>query len=315
MSALTAVIPVRDDAGPLALLLAQALALGVFARIVVVDDGSAPALTAAVAPPGAPAGWLEILRRDTAGGPGRARNLGAARVASSHLVFLDADDSLTPDFAALWADLSGRAFDFCLFRHADSRIRHYGGWGQTAHDEGLWIAAGADRAVLGAVTPAAARHLVETANYPWNKIYRRAFLADHGIGCAEMRLHEDIRLHWQGFLAARTILASNRIGLLHRVGGAGRMTAREGPERMQVFAALEEVSALVPPDSDWFLSWAAFASRLCDWAEMRVGAAGRDPFRRRRRQFLAGLLPGAAFARLAAARPGVAARVLRQMAP
>src|SRR5690606_2195009 len=57
---LTAVIPARDDAGPLARLLAQAAALRLFDRVVVVDDGSAVPLTPALAPPGSPPGWLEL---------------------------------------------------------------------------------------------------------------------------------------------------------------------------------------------------------------------------------------------------------------
>jgi glycosyltransferase involved in cell wall biosynthesis len=313
VTTLTAVIPAHGDEVPLRKLLAQARALALFDRVIVVDDGSDPPLPADLAPPGAAPGWLDLLRRPASGGPGLARNQGAARVRSSHLMFLDADDAIVPDLAALWAELRGRPFDFCLFRHADSRVARLGLWGQTAHDQAFWIAAGLDRARLAEVDRAAALQLVQTANFPWNKIYRTGFYAEAGLGCAALPLHVDIRLHWGSFLNAGRILASNRVGVLHHVGDPDRLTARRGRERLALFAALGEVDGWIARDSAWFPAWAGFASGLLGWAAGLIEPADRAEFHRRRRRFLTRLAPAAAFADLVRTRPRTAARILHQL--
>lgn len=313
---LAAVIPVRDDAANLARLLAGIADLGIFDQVVVVDDGSEPPLGPDLMPPGTPEGWLRLIRCARSGGAGRARNIGLAQVTTTHLICLDADDAVTAELAALWTEIRDLDFDFCLFGHADSRVAGHGLWGLTAFDRGLWIAAGLDRARLAAVGPQAAAHLVQTAAYPWNKIYRAGFLDTHGIRCAVTLVHNDIPLHWDGFLAARTILASNRIGVWHHVGASGRLTAQQGAARLELFATLGRIAARIAPDSPWFQPFVAFASRLFDWTVTRLDGAHRETFLARRRAFLADLLlPPAAFAALARTRPLVARRVIRQLGP
>jgi mycofactocin system glycosyltransferase len=92
------VIPVRDDPAGLA---ASLDAIEGVASVIVVDDGSRPAVTAAQA------GTATLLRRLTAGGPAAARNIGWKEAATDIVVFLDADcipvegwlEGLLPHFA------------------------------------------------------------------------------------------------------------------------------------------------------------------------------------------------------------------------
>jgi hypothetical protein len=311
---LSVVIPVRDDAAALRALLVQLAETGIAGKVVVVDDGSRRPLRArALRPQGVPRDWLHLIRLPASRGAGAARNIGQDAVTTRHLMFLDSDDRLLPGLAPLWADLQGRHFDFCLFRHADSRLGDLGGWGQPAFDDEHWLAAGTGQAAPQPVTRAAALSLVQCAAYPWTKIYRADFLREHAIQSSETPVHNDIALHWQSFLAADTLLASSREGVFHRVGRPGRLTRISGEERLCVFSVLDALSARIPHDSVWFPAWIAFTARLFDWIATTLDGPVLDRFTAGRQTFLAAL-PEPGFARLARIRPALAAQLLRQMA-
>ena len=96
---ITAVIPVYlGDSADGSRLARLVEALGGLGAIVVVDDASPlplPTLTAGTTP-------IHVIRRDTNGGPGAARNTGLANVDTSHVVFIDSDvDCGTDDIVAL----------------------------------------------------------------------------------------------------------------------------------------------------------------------------------------------------------------------
>ena len=264
---LALVIPVHNDAAGLARLLDQARALGVFDQIIVVDDGSRPRLPRHQG--------VQLLRNPLARGGGRARNRGLRAVRCDYVLFFDADDELTHELTRLLADLKDwsatRPFDLCLFKHADTRVGAEGLWGQPDWDERFWQAAGLGPTPLAEIGPAAVKHLVQTANYPWNKILRTEFLRQHGIGCAATTVHQDIPLHWLSFLKAETLLASDRVCALHHVRpGAGRLTNRRGRERFGVFEALDPVAFALRRDPDWRDVLTGFAEGLFTWIKTLI---------------------------------------------
>lgn len=261
------VIPVWNDADGLARLLDQVRRAGLFSQIVVVDDGSDC--------PVAQAPDLTLIRHARPMGGGVARNTGLAAVQASHVLFFDADDLPTGELADLLADLHGQDFDFCLFRHADSRVAAELRRGQPDWDDVHWQASGHAIGTLAEAGAAARAHLVQTANYPWNKVYRTGFLRQHGIGCAPTMVHQDIPLHWLGFLKAGQVLVSDRICAWHQVAMAGdRLTNRTGPERLQVFEALEPVGqAAATADPAMRLALARFVPGLVDWIAARIDPA------------------------------------------
>lgn len=306
---LALVIPVWNDAAGLARLLDQARGLGLFSQIVVVDDGSDDPVAAAPD--------LVLLRHDRPLGAGPARNAGLAAVTAAHVLFFDADDLLTAELPDLLADLAGAgAFDFCLFKHADSRVAAEPRWGQPDWDERFWEAAGHGIGALRDAGPGALPLLAQTANYPWNKIYRTAFLREHGIGCAATAVHQDIPLHWLGFLAARRVLVSDRICAWHRVEAAGaRLSNRMGAERLEVFTALAPVAeaAARAGDPAWRAALADFTLGLVDWIAARIDPALRPALAAAERDWLAatGLVWQA---ELAGRDPALAARIAARLA-
>ena len=315
---LTLAIPTHNDTGYLRRLLAQAHGLGVFDRVVLVDDASdAPVTRDEVCPPDAwPGEQLTILRQEECGGPGVARNRALEHVETDHVLFFDADDLLTPDLAALARVLRGRDFDFCLFRHADSRRTHWGGQGQMPLDEAHWRRAGVQVGELSVIGPAQAAALAETANYPWNKIYRTAFLRDHGIRCSETLVHEDVELHWMSFRHGHDILVSDRVGAVHFISPGGqRLTNRRGEERLAAFGPMNRLAAALAEGAPGRLAdaYLHFVSGLFDWMRgniapdllARLDAAVRD--------FLLAHVDEARFARLSRTDPVLARRIVFQM--
>ncbi|MCB4457215.1 glycosyltransferase family 2 protein [Leisingera sp. McT4-56] len=289
---LTVAIPAHNDCASLLRLLRMLRALGCAEQIVVVDDGSQEPLQGTVlqAAAGLGAGQLQLLRHETAKGAGAARNLALAHVRTSRVLFLDADDRPTRALPWLLQDLAGQDFDFCLFQHHDTRREAQAAFGQMPYDQVFWDAAGLSLGALSPVTPFAAAQLVQTSNYPWNKIYRTAFLREHGIGCSETPVHNDIELHWMSFLKARRILASTQPAVLHQVSGTGgRLTNRTGAERLQVFIPLARVAAEIQDRSlDLYLQpfWSFFAG-LMQWVKNNLDPRLHPQLAQRTSAFLA----------------------------
>lgn len=268
---LTIAVPSRNDTAHLPALLGRIAALDLAREVILVDDGSDPAVPGAAlaGQAGLAAGRLRVLRNETARGPGAARNQALREVRTTHVLFLDADDLPTRELRALWKGLqTAPEFDFCIFQHHDSRMDKDRLFGQMPYDQAFWEAAGLARGALTPVSPGAAAHLVQTANYPWNKIYRTGFLRDHGIGCTEILVHEDVELHWRSFLNARRILASDHTGVIHFVQDDGsRLTNRTGPERLRVFEPLARIAGEIRSSLQEFYThpFQAFTLGLFDW--------------------------------------------------
>lgn len=274
---ITLAIPARDDAPGLIRLLEGAAGLDCVAAVVVVDDGSTEPLEAGalVRASGFDPARLTLLRHETAQGPGPARTRALAEVATDHMLFVDADDLITPELDLLCADLAGRDFDFCLFQHHDSRAGQEKRRGQMDWDMRFWEAAGVAAGALSPVSPEAAAHLVQTANYPWNKLYRTGFLRAFDIRCSAIPLHEDVELHWRSFLHARAILASDRLCAVHFVAHkGGRMTNRRGAERLEVFEPLTRIAAEIEAEGAGHLAapFARFAHGLAAWIRANIAA-------------------------------------------
>ncbi|MDU8930015.1 glycosyltransferase [Alisedimentitalea sp. MJ-SS2] len=309
---LALVIPVRDDQERLNRLLHQAAQSGVFDQVVICDDGSQDPVT--IDREIGLGNRVTLLRHKQSQGPGIARNRALAKVRTTHMLYFDSDDCLTGELPLLWQDLQGEDFDFCLFRHHDSRNDR---WGQMPIDNALWRRAGAGPASLFEPDRAALLALAQTANYPWNKIYRTGFLRDHKLQCAEVPLHEDIPLHWQSFLQAERVLASDRVAAVHFVQDSGqRMTNQSGAERLCVFEPLGTVAESLADSGNTGLTMAFFdfTSGLLDWVRAALDPLLRDVMDHRTGTFLKTHLAPGIFDRIARTDPVLALRLVLQMA-
>ena len=308
-------IPVHDDAAALARLLDCAAGMDIFDQVVICDDGSAAPVTRTLAPP-ALRPRTAILRNARPLGAGAARNRALGAVATSHLLFFDSDDLPGVELPPLWRSLCGEDFDFCLFRHHDTRSEIHGGWGQMPGDDRLWARAGMGGRALAEVAGDARRALAETANYPWNKIYRTGFLRDNALGCAETEVHEDVELHWLSFLQARRILASDRIAATHVVRPAGsRLSNRRDAARLDAFASFSNVAARIAaaPDPALLLAYLRFLWGLSRWMRAHLEPDLHERLDAEMRAFLCRHVSRDVLAALAGEDPGLAGRILAAM--
>lgn len=310
---LSVVVPVWNDAPGLARLLPALLPLPGLRRIVICDDGSdLPVGPEALGLPDDPR--FLWLREPVQRGAGHARNRGLAHVDSPWVLFFDSDDLPLPGLARLLRALAGAPrFDFCLFSHVDSRQRALGHPGPLPSDQQHWDIA-APGPVPALLDPAAAARLARISAYPWNKIYRTAFLRETGIRCTEIPVHNDIELHWRSFLLARDILASSEAGAEHVVAeGGARLTNRTGAERFQVFRALTPVHADLVADAEragqFADAVADFYLGLFHWIGTTLEPELRPAFRWQAQDFLRRNLGLPLFALIATADPAMARRL------
>ncbi len=293
---LAVVIPVWNDPEGLARLLPQLQARPEITQIIISDDASDPPCTAlSIDLPETAAAdprliWLASTARR---GAGHARNIGLDQVTAPHVLFFDSDDTLLPGFASLIADLARSDtpdFDFCLFRHVDSRQRARGTLAPLASDQRHWDEITVPEIPTPLSPPQAAR-ICRTSAYPWNKIYRTAFLRAAKVRCTEIMVHNDLELHWTGFLRAQHILASSRLCCEHFVHPAGqRLTNRSGAERLAVFRALEAVQSDIAAAASIATTYGdaaiEFYLNLFSWIDGMLEPELRAPFHDKAQAFL-----------------------------
>lgn len=321
---LAVVIPVWNLPDDLTTLLGQIRALAVFDEVIVVDDASDPACDPRTFPgdagwPQAGHGRLIYLRSDRQRGAGHARNLGMTRVTASNVIFFDADDHLTPDFAAIWRrhatgipDHTDTLLppDFTIFRHIDSRVP--AGDGSFPAEEAIWTRILEDRyeAVLTARQRADMSIL---SAYPWNKIYRTDFLRQSGLQCSETPVHNDLKLHWLSFAHAQRVLALPALGAVHIVGERDHhLTQRSGTERFCVFEVIADVRDQLRGlgrGTALMRQFLHFTEKLLRWNLDRLEPALRPRFLAASRDSLLGFTPDE-FTLFAQAYPDQATRLI-----
>jgi len=105
-------------------------------RAIVVDDGSTDATAAAAASRGD--ARIEVVRQENRGLAG-ARNAGFERCRADAVCFLDADDTVDPEFAGVMlAALDGHDLAACTFRYVGPRLEDLG-WTMSPGDQDLTL--------------------------------------------------------------------------------------------------------------------------------------------------------------------------------
>ena len=317
---LAVIIPVWNDSVGLARLLPQVLSAPGVSQVIVVDDNSDTPCTADHPDLADAAGdpRLAWLRSKIRSGAGHARNIGLEQVTAPHVLFFDSDDVLLPGLAELITDLAHPdtpTFDFCLFRHVDSRQRATGMLAPLPSDQHHWDMIDVPE-IPTVLSPKQAARICRISAYPWNKIYRTSFLRENEIRCTEIMVHNDLELHWTGFLHARHILASSRLCCEHFVHKSGRrLTNRSGIERLEVFRALEAVQSAVASDASIAATYADAAAEfylnLFRWIDGTLAPDLRAPFHTKAQTFLRRRLSPPVFALAALRDPQLARRLNR----
>jgi len=241
------VIPAYNDAQGVRRHLDYFTATARPAELIVVDDASVDGLEQIVADALLPdMVRLRYHRNSENRGPGPSRNTGLKMASAKWLMFLDADDLLVPgffDYIALapW----DQGADFVLFKHhlcRDPRVLC--SYDMHIDDNRFFsnmLASGFGGQTFRVTDIPSVLRII---NFPWNKIYRTGFLRSTGIVFPDLRMHEDIRVHWQSCLRAKHFGILNWAPpLIHHIEepDGQRATNYKGPDRRVAFETLEDV--------------------------------------------------------------------------
>jgi glycosyltransferase involved in cell wall biosynthesis len=178
---------------------------------------------------------LRIIRRGKRGGAGAARNDGLRAAKGDYILFLDADDSLEPDFfAAALEEIERSNADVLVFDFYRQDVRT--GKKKLCH--------GINRSLLPAEMPFCRRNVPRdictiAIPTPWNKLLRRGFLLEKNLRFQEISSTNDVFFSAACMLEARRIAYLPRAFVNYRTNQSCSITAGKGKRLGNVRAAVE----------------------------------------------------------------------------
>ncbi|MGW2715908.1 glycosyltransferase family 2 protein, partial [Streptomyces sp. NPDC001356] len=180
---------------------------------------------------------VKVLHLPENVGLGRARNAGMPHATGDYLFFLDSDDTLTPGALRAVADRLTEAGDpdVLVFDYA----RTYW-WGGTRRNVLAHVLAEAP----GTFTVSEYPQVLDLLMVVWNKVYRRAFVAEHGFAFPP-GYYEDTPWTFPVMLSARRIAALDRICLNYRQRRQGNILSTTSRKHFDIHDQYERVFAFV----------------------------------------------------------------------
>ena len=253
-------------------------------QLVIVDDCSTDKTGEVIKKAKPPANvTLTYHRQPKNAGPARARNEGLELATNDYVMFLDADDVLAGcffDYIAL-SPLENGA-DFVLFKYHLARTPdELYTYEMHQVDNAAFTRVEQANFPVGTHTLAEFPQVLNTVNFPWNKVYRRDFLKSAKIHFPDLRMHEDIPPHWDSFLRCE------RFGLLswapplltHFEFDEGhRATNYIGEQRLGIFPELQALFREIRthPQADLVvLEFKSFCQGMFTWM-IETLCAGKD---------------------------------------
>ncbi|MGP4045566.1 bifunctional glycosyltransferase/CDP-glycerol:glycerophosphate glycerophosphotransferase [Streptomyces sp. 2A115] len=205
-------------------------------ELIAVDDCSPDACGAIIDEFAARDPRVRAVHLDENVGPGRARDAGMGYATGDYLIFLDGDDSLTPDALQAIADRVKEtdAPDVLVYDHA-----HTFWSGETVRN----VRAGQ----LTEEGPAPFRlgdrpGLLKVLSAVWNKAYRREFIEREGFGFPSGH-YEDIPWTYPVLMASETIATLDRVCVHYRQRRQGSILGTTSSKHFDIFEQYDRVFA------------------------------------------------------------------------
>jgi len=217
-------------------------------------------------------------------GPGVARNKAIKKAQGTYTFFVDSDDFVKPStFEALIKTAKENLAEIVIFP--------YTLWRDTTHSEGEMFPN--DKEILeNSLKGQAQRNIIlqdvprllVMNNYPWNKLYQTRFLHEKNIRFSDVRLNEDIYIHWQSLLLAEKITVADHVAYTHRLfqSGQQQVTNCFDERRFDLFTVLTEVDTLIHDNpklmKDFYPYFLLFKIEILRWARDRMPDDLLEPF-------------------------------------
>jgi glycosyltransferase involved in cell wall biosynthesis len=251
---------------------------GIEVEIIIVDDASRDNSTVMIDRLVATTPNIKAIKLTENGGAGHARNVGFAACTGRYTLFFDADDHL--DAAAVetlvaLADAEQSDIVVASYTYVRDHSDEIGPMNRI--DVELWDT------ILGGKPHRSFElsdypRLLETTNYPWNKIARTDRLREINLYFSETKVHNDIHAHWQMLLGARKITLARQSICRHQVAaGNTNLTNIVDRRRLDIFTALNDVETLFDRDealrAAYYQYFVAFLVVVLTWARQKVSGA------------------------------------------
>ncbi|MFC9281850.1 CDP-glycerol glycerophosphotransferase family protein [Streptomyces collinus] len=207
-------------------------------ELIAVDDRSPDACGAVIDEYAARDARVKAVHLPENQGLGRARNAGIAEATGDYLVFLDSDDTLTPDALRAVADRIKETGDpdVLVFDYA----RTY--WnGETVRNQ---LAAHLTQEGPAPFRLADRPGLLRVLMVAWNKAYRREFVARHGFAFPP-GYYEDTPWTFPVLMAAGSIATLDRVCVHYRQRRQGNILRTTSRRHFDVFDQYDRVFAYV----------------------------------------------------------------------
>src|SRR5579859_8054051 len=195
------------------------------AEIIAVDDASPDACGRILDGRAAADPRLRVIHLTRSTGPGPARMRGLAAATGGYVWFADPDDLLTEGSLAAVAGRLGSGSPDVLLLDYRTLLPS----GRTEPSAGAGLLAGAGHPVTLADRPA----LINRTMTLWSKVFRRPFLTGLGV-TLRPGIHEDVPMSAGALLAARRIVALDRVCYLYR-RRAGSFLATASMDHFRIF--------------------------------------------------------------------------------
>ncbi len=222
------------------------------------------------------------LKNSINSGPGFSRNNGIKAAKYEFIAFVDSDDTLIDSWDFYFKRMLSYNNDCMVYPYQlivkDSENVYkmhqndemiFNKWGLNSISEDyIWNVS----------------WTLELANFPWNKIYKKSIIEEHGIYFPDLRMQEDVVFHWMYMIHCKTVkLFSDFPGLYKHNrsdNNTGRATEYKGKNRLDLFSALNMVEDKLT--EDWLLGYLpVFYSFKCDiinWGRDNISHEYLDEF-------------------------------------
>ncbi|NUS17839.1 MAG: bifunctional glycosyltransferase family 2 protein/CDP-glycerol:glycerophosphate glycerophosphotransferase, partial [Streptomyces sp.] len=243
-------------------------------EVIAVDDASPDATGAVAADLAAADPRVVPVRLDAHRGTGLARDAGAAHATGDYLLFLDADDLMTPGaLSALDARLARTGDpDVLLYDHERFTV-----WENVQESgDGDFLAAAGERVFTAAELPGS------LACFPaaWNRAVRRDYWVAHGFAFGDAP-YADVAVAARVLISAERVACLDRVCVRWRKRRSGSLATTPGPHHLAVLDRYGELFAEVAGERERAALYGQMAALLMAVGEDRLTPDAVPDFVRR----------------------------------
>lgn len=243
---ITIIIPAYNAEATVIKAVESCLESGCIAKVIVVADAPTDKTIEQLTDTSYSRDIVEVIELENNLGAGACRNIGIEKVNTSHVAFLDADDTINAEkFEAVFnnmaadCELAVAGYKYCKCNHEIDTST------MTPSDERIFrtILKSQESITLEGRDTA---ELLMLVNYPWNKLYRTDFIRKNNIRFQSLPVHNDILFHWSCLLQANKVLVHHATMTNHFVfDNRSQMTNDTSDRRLFVFDALQAAKEIV----------------------------------------------------------------------